>query len=180
MFNTMNFLKAAGALLGAFLFFLVAHTASNALYTMGAGHAAAEGEGETHVAMMTAAPGGVGGGDAEEAAPAEEAVTVALGEGDAAKGEKVFGKCKACHKVDGKNATGPHLDGVVGRAIAGVEGFAYSDAFKAHGDVWTLEHLDGYLTNPKEYIPGNKMSFAGLPKAEDRANLIAYLESLGG
>lgn len=179
MFNTMNILKAAGAVLGAFLFFLVANTASNALYSMGAGHAAAEGEGEPQMAMMTAAPGGVGGGDAAEA-PKEEAPVVALGEGDPAKGEKVFGKCKACHKVDGKNATGPHLDGVVGRPIASVADFSYSDAFKAHGDSWTLEHLDGYLTNPKEYIPGNKMSFAGLPKAEDRANLIAYLESLGG
>lgn len=178
MFNTMNFLKAAGAVLGAFLFFLVAGTAAKGLYTMGGGHEAAA-EGETEVAMMTAAPGGVGGGDAA-AAPKEEEVVVALGEGDPAKGEKVFGKCKACHKVDGKNATGPHLDGVVGRPIAGVADFAYSDAFKAHGDTWTLEHLDGYLTNPKEYIPGNKMSFAGLPKAEDRANVIAYLESLGG
>ncbi|MBD3786896.1 MAG: cytochrome c family protein [Sphingomonadales bacterium] len=178
MFNTMNILKAAGAVLGAFLFFLVAGTASKGLYSMGSGHAA-HAEGEAEVAMMSAAPGGVGGEAADEA-PAEEVVTVALGEGDAAKGEKVFGKCKACHKIDGKNATGPHLDGVVGRAIGGVEGFAYSDALKTHGDSWTLEHLDAYLTNPKEYIPGNKMSFAGLPKPEDRANLIAYLESLGG
>lgn len=176
MLNTTTVTKAAGAVLGAFLFFLLGSWASAALFTIGSGghEAAAEGE---EVLTMTAAPGGVGGGDTGGAA-AEEAPKVVLGEGDPAKGAKVFGKCKACHKVDGKNATGPHLDGVVGRPIGSVEGFAYSDPVKTHGDAWTLEHLDAYLTNPKEYIPGNKMSFAGLPKPEDRANVIAYLQSL--
>ena len=175
MLNSTTITKAAGGVLGAFLFFLVANGASGKLFSLASGeHVAADG---TEVAMMTAAPGGAGGGDAAAAAPAEE-VQIVLGEGDAAKGAKVFGKCKACHKVDGKNATGPHLDGVVGRPIGSIDGFAYSDAFKTHGDNWTLEHLDNYLTNPKEYIPGNKMSFAGLPKPEDRANVIAYLQSL--
>ena len=98
------------------------------------------------------------------------------------KGEKVFGKCKACHKIDGKNATGPHLDGVVGRPIAAVADFGlFRRAQRPHGDSWTLEHLDAYLTNPQGIYPGQQdVLVAGLPKAEDRANLIAYLESLGG
>ncbi|MDD8024315.1 MAG: cytochrome c family protein [Paracoccaceae bacterium] len=180
MFKTTNIIKAAGALLGAFLFFLLGNWASGALYTIaGSAHTAAEG---TEVAMMTAAPGGLldKADDAAAAAPAEPAVALVLGEGNAAAGEKVFGKCKACHKVDGKNATGPHLDGVVGRPVASVADFGYSDAFKAHGGEWTLEALDAYLTKPKDYIPGNKMSFAGLPKPEDRNNVITYLQSLGG
>ena len=78
------------------------------------------------------------------------------------------------------NATGPHLDGVVGRAVASVAGFAYSDAMKAHGGNWDPESISHFLENPKKAVPGTKMTFAGLPKLEDRANLIAYLKSLGG
>jgi cytochrome c len=99
---------------------------------------------------------------------------------DAAKGEKVFAKCKACHKIDGANATGPHLNGVVGRAVASIGDFAYSDGMKAHGGDWTPEALETFLTNPKGVVAGTKMSFAGLPKVEDRANIIAYLATLGG
>jgi cytochrome c len=95
-------------------------------------------------------------------------------------GEKVFGKCKACHKIDGSNGTGPHLDGVMGRAVGSVDGFGYSDGMKAHGGNWDPEALNAFLENPKGNVPGTKMSFAGLPKPEDRANLIAYLQSLGG
>ena len=65
-------------------------------------------------------------------------------------GERVFGKCKACHKLDGTNGTGPHLNGVVGREIAAVDGFAYSDALAGmSGDQWTPENLNGFLENPK-------------------------------
>jgi len=175
MLNSTTITKAAGGVLSALLFFLVANGAAGKLFSLASGeHAAADG---TEVAMMTAAPGGAGGEDAAAAAPVEE-VQIVLGEGDAEKGAKVFGKCKACHKVDGNNATGPHLDGVVGRPVASVEGFGYSDALKAHGGEWTLEALNDWLSGPKDYIPGNKMSFAGLPKAEDRNNVITYLQSL--
>ena len=97
---------------------------------------------------------------------------------DAAAGEKVFGKCKACHKVDGANGTGPHLNGVVNRARGGVEGFGYSDGMKSVTDPWSPEALNAFLENPKGYVPGTKMSFAGLAKVEDRANVIAYLATL--
>jgi len=76
-------------------------------------------------------------------------------------------------KVDGTNATGPHLDGVVGRAVAGVADFRYSDAMAAHGGDWTPEVLEAFLADPKGVIPGTKMTFAGLPKVEDRANVVA-------
>jgi cytochrome c len=100
-------------------------------------------------------------------------------DGDAAAGEKVFAKCKACHKMDGTDGTGPHLNGVVDRAKAAVAGFGYSDAILAVADQsWTPENLNGFLENPKGYMPGTKMSFAGLPKVADRANVIAYLASV--
>ena len=100
----------------------------------------------------------------------------AVAAADVAKGETVFKKCAACHKLDGSNGVGPHLDGVVGRPVASVEGFTYSDGMKAHGGDWTPEELFHFLANPKKDVPGTKMTFAGLPKPEDRANVIAYLE----
>jgi cytochrome c len=100
--------------------------------------------------------------------------------GDAAKGEKVFKKCKACHVVEeGKNKTGPSLYGVVGRAAGSVEGYKYSKAMAGSGLVWDAETLDAYLTNPKKYLKGTKMAFAGLKKEKDRANVIAYLATTG-
>lgn len=96
----------------------------------------------------------------------------------AEKGEKQFKKCKACHTVDekAKNKTGPALWSVVGRPIASVEGYKYSKALnKLSGQSWDEEALDAYLAKPKAFAPGTKMSFAGLKKAKDRANLIAYL-----
>lgn len=100
--------------------------------------------------------------------------------GDAAKGEKVFKKCKSCHLVDKeKNKTGPHLVGLIGREAGSVASFKkYSKAMKGSGIVWNAETLDGYLENPKKYLKGTKMAFAGLKKEKDRQNIIAYLESL--
>ncbi len=100
--------------------------------------------------------------------------------GDAAKGEKVFKKCKACHDVgpEAKNKVGPNLTGVVGRHIAIEEGFSYSDAMTALGEkdgTWTPEELSAFLTKPRDFVKGTKMSFVGLSKDEDRADVIAYL-----
>lgn len=105
----------------------------------------------------------------------------ALAEGDAAAGEKVFRKCKACHMVgeDAKNRVGPQLNGIVGAEIAAVEDFKYSDAFtakKEEGLTWTEENLAAYLEDPKGMIPGTRMVFAGLRKGEDRQDVIAYLK----
>jgi cytochrome c len=107
----------------------------------------------------------------------------ALAEGDAAAGEQSFNKCRACHQVgpDARNGAGPALTGVIGHPIASAEGFRYSPAFtakKEEGFVWTEETLNEYLTNPRAYIPGNRMAFPGLRDDEERANVIAYLATL--
>jgi cytochrome c len=101
----------------------------------------------------------------------------AFAQGDAAKGEKVFNKCKTCHSVAaGENKIGPSLHGVFGRQSGTVEGFKYSDAMTDAGITWSEETIDAYLADPKGYIPGNKMVFVGLKKEEDRQNVIAYLK----
>lgn len=104
----------------------------------------------------------------------------AFAEGDADKGKKVFNKCKACHAVgDGaKNKVGPQLNGIVGRAAGQAEGFKYSKAMTAKGEeglVWDEAALSAYLTKPKDFVPGTKMSFAGLKKEKEIADILAYL-----
>ena len=104
-------------------------------------------------------------------------MSVAQAEGDAAAGEKVFKKCKACHVVDSeKNRLGPHLIGLFGRAAGSVDGFKYSKAMTESGITWDETTLDAYLADPKGYIPKNKMAFPGLKKEADRVNVIAYLK----
>lgn len=102
-------------------------------------------------------------------------------EGDAAKGEKVFAKCKACHEVEkGVNKVGPTLKGVVGRKAASAEGYKYSEAMTAKGAegvVWDEATLAAYLPDPKAFVPKTKMSFAGLKKPEEVADVIAYLKA---
>ena len=177
MFNTMTVTKAAAALIGSLLFLLLVSWFASSLYHVGYSGHVAEGE---EIPQAYRIP--VEGGDeaAAEEAPAEEGPDLAtlLASADPAAGEKAFGKCKSCHKLDGNNAVGPHLDGVVGRAVASVEGFKYSEAMASHGGDWAPETLDAFIANPKEYVPGTKMAFAGIKGAEERANLIAYLQTV--
>jgi cytochrome c len=101
----------------------------------------------------------------------------ALADGDADKGAKVFNKCKACHVADeAKNKVGPSLHGVFGRKAGTVEGFKYSDAMKEADVVWSEETIAEYVKKPKDFIPGNKMSFAGLKKDDQIEDLIAFLK----
>lgn len=100
--------------------------------------------------------------------------------GDVKKGEKLFkARAAQCHTATagGANGVGPNLYGLVGRESGKVEGFVYSKANSESGVTWTPEVLDVYLENPKKFMPGTKMAFAGLKKAQDRADIIAYLES---
>lgn len=104
---------------------------------------------------------------------------LAAAEGDPAKGEKVFRKCKACHSVGpgAKNKVGPELNGLVGRPAGSVEGYNYSPAMKGSGLTWDEATLNTYLTKPKDLVPGTKMIFAGLKKDDQRADIIAYLNT---
>ncbi|WP_171177136.1 cytochrome c family protein [Ruegeria sp. HKCCD8929] len=104
----------------------------------------------------------------------------AVAEGDAEKGEKVFRKCKACHAVgeDAKNKVGPQLNGIIGAPAGQVEGFKYSSALieaAEGGLVWDEASLTEFLAKPKDFMKGTKMSFAGLKKESDQADVIAYL-----
>ncbi len=113
-----------------------------------------------------------------EAAPAAAVTTAALA-GDVKAGKKVFKKCKACHKMKaGKNGVGPHLVGVIGREAGAVEGFKYSKAMAGSGLVWDAETLTGFLTKPKKYLKGTKMTFNGLKKPADVENVLAYIASV--
>ncbi|KAB2663338.1 cytochrome c family protein [Brucella tritici] len=107
---------------------------------------------------------------------------LAHAEGNVDNGATIFKKCAACHAVGegAKNKVGPELNAIIGRKVAAVEGFNYSAAFKTkaeEGWVWDESHLTEYLTNPKAYIKGTKMAFAGLKKPEEIADLIAYLKT---
>ncbi len=175
MFDTMTMTKAVGAICGSFLVFLLAGWAAESLYTVG-GHAeGGHGEEVAQAYVIEVA-------DAEAPAEGAEAgpdFATLLASADAAAGEAVFRKCGSCHKLDGTDGVGPHLNGVVGRAKGAAEGFAYSEALLAlTAESWTPENLNGFLEDPKGYMPGTKMAFAGLPKAEERANVVAYLASV--
>lgn len=171
MFDTMTLTKVTGAVCGSLLVYLMGAWAAESLY-----HVGPEGHGEEHAQAYVIEVADAAPAEAAEAGPAFTEVYAAA---DAAAGEKVFSKCKACHKVDGSNGTGPHLNGVVDRPKGSVPDFAYSEALLAmSADSWTPENMNGFLENPKGYMPGTKMSFAGLGKVEERANVIAYLATM--
>ena len=112
------------------------------------------------------------------AAPAS--ITALLARADVKAGQKVFKKCKACHSTakGGPNKVGPNLWGIVGRDRASAPGFKYSSAMAAKGGKWTYQDLAAFLAKPKAFVKGTKMSFSGLKKEKDLANIIAYLRSL--
>ena len=169
MFDTMTMTKIIGGFCGTFLIFLLGGFVAEGIY-----HQAESHDGEHHQAYTIET-----GGDEE----AEEVVEVAFADvyasADAGAGERLWRQCSACHKVeDGVNGTGPHLYGIVGREVAAVGGYNYSGNLAPVADVWTPENLNGFLAAPSDWAPGTKMSYRGMPDIEDRANLIAYLDSV--
>jgi len=169
MFDTMTLTKTLGALCGTLLVFLLGAWVSETIYHGAGGH------GDDHQQAYVIDTG------EEETEEVVEEIDLAtlIASADVGKGEGVFRKCAACHKVeDGANGTGPHLYGVVGRDIGAIDGFGYSGALSEAADVWGQEELFAFLEKPKSWAPGTSMAFNGLPKPEDRANLIAWLDSL--
>lgn len=107
------------------------------------------------------------------------AATPALADGDAAHGKVIFNQCLVCHTIEpGKWKIGPSLWGVVGRHSASLPGFNYSPAMKAHNVTWDEDTLNTYLTAPMKVVPGTRMTYPGIPDAQNRADVIAYLKTL--
>ena len=166
MFDTMTFTKIAASLCGALLVLLLGKWAADELYHAG-GHG-----GEQSYVIDT-------GAEVSDEEVVEVAFADVFAVADADAGARVFRQCSACHKLEaGANGVGPYLHGVVGRDVGVAEGYAaYSGALTEVADVWTPENLNGFLENPRSYAPGTSMAYNGLRDVEDRANLIAYIQS---
>jgi cytochrome c len=125
-----------------------------------------------------AAPTAAAAGPVAPAAGPVVSVAFSSLTGDATKGKTIFVKCMACHSIkEGENRVGPSLHGIIGRTAGQVAGFSYSNANKGSGIVWSKEKIFQYLEAPQKMVPGTKMSFVGLPVAQDRADVIAYLDA---
>ena len=170
MFDTMTLTKIGGALCGSLLIFLLGAWVAETIYHVG-GDSHGEGHSQAYVIPVE---------DTSETAEVVEIdIAALLAEGNAEDGEGLWRNCKACHAlVAGENGTGPSLYGVVGRDVGIEGGFDYSGSLVAVADVWDGENLFNFLENPKGFAPGTKMSYNGLRRASDRADLIAYLDSL--
>lgn len=128
----------------------------------------------------TAAPAPPSAEEAEEAAELQErigALPAPYNEASYEAGRRVFAQCRSCHTIEagGPNRVGPHLHGVVGRQAGTAEGFAYSPAMQSAGFAWDAARLDGYLADPRGYIPNNRMAYAGVRNETQRRDLIAYI-----
>ncbi len=170
MFDTMTLTKTVGALCAAWLALLILNWGGEIIY--GGGHGGYEEQAyviDTGASEMVEATG-------EPEVPFAEILAAA----DATAGEGQWRQCQACHKLDGSDGTGPHLNGVVGRDIASVTGFAYSEVLTGLPGDWTPDELNAFIANPRGYAAGTKMTYAGLKDVAKRADLIAYLASFGG
>lgn len=172
MFDTMTMTKIVGGFCGTFLVFLLGGFLAETIYH-GGGHHGDEHDQVGYVIEVIAADDAAG-----EAAEGPDFAEV-YANASAADGERAWRACSACHSLEaGVNGVGPSLYGVVGRDVASIDGFGYSGNLIAVNDVWTAEELNHFLEGPRNYAPGTAMTYNGMRKIEDRANLIAYLDSL--
>lgn len=168
MFDTMTMTKAMGGLCGTFLAFLLGGWVADIIYNGYDG-----GHSDYHEQAYVIP---VESDDAvEEVVPEGPPFAEVFALASAEDGAGEFRPCAACHKLDGADGVGPHLDGIVGRAVSSVDGFGYSGSMIAVAQEWTPENLNAFLENPNGYAPGTAMNYRGMRDIEDRANLIAYL-----
>jgi cytochrome c len=163
--------KILGAILGTFLGVLAINIAAGAIFAP-----TKPAKPGYEIAVPEQAPAG----DAKPAGQEQpEPIEQLLAKADVGRGETSAKKCAACHTFDkgGRTLVGPNLWGIVGRAKASAPGFNYSAALKAKGGSWTVEELSQFIANPKGMVPGTSMTFAGVPRANERADLIVYLNS---
>ncbi|WP_108815703.1 c-type cytochrome [Loktanella sp. Alg231-35] len=165
MFDTMTMTKLVGGLCGTFLVFLLGAWLAEEIYHSG-GH-------DDHQAYVIEVEGAEGGADE---AVEEVDFAVVLASASAEEGEGLWRACRSCHALEpGQHGTGPSLHGIVDRPVQFFDDFGYSGALAEAADVWTPENLNAFLEKPSAYAPGTEMSYNGMRKIEDRANLIAYL-----
>ena len=167
--NTFELTKIVAGLCGSLLILLLIQWSAELTYH------------STHQEIQTASYYLEIESDIEETEELKEEIPfvemVALADID--KGKKVFGKCKACHKLEkGANGTGPYLYDIVGREVASVANYNYSSALNGINGIWSEGELSAFLLKPAKYAPGTKMSYSGLTPLNDRANLVAYLKTI--
>ena len=168
--------KILGAVLGALLIGTLSAFASELLF--GEEHAE---QGDVALSLVAIEPSPAEAA-ASATAVAEPIVPLQdlLARADVEHGKAISRKCAACHTFtpSGANRIGPNLWAVAGRSVAAVSGFAYSKAMKGFGGTWSNEKLSAFLQKPREAVAGTKMNFVGIKKAQDRADLIAWLQTL--
>ena len=163
--------KVLGAVLGTCLFLLAINIAAGAIF------APVKPAKPGYEIAVPEKPGG-------EAKPQEQEPQVPieqlLAKADIGRGENSAKKCAACHTFNkgGRNLVGPNLWGIIGRPRASEAGFNYSAAMKSKGGNWTIDDLNQFIANPKGAVPGTNMTFGGIQRAGERADLLAYLNSL--
>lgn len=165
MFDTMTATKIVGGFCGALALFLVGKFAADLFINS-----------ESYETQAYVIDTENVGGAADAGGPSFEELYASA---DAARGQTLWRNCRACHSVEpGDNGTGPSLFGVVGRAPDAIADFSYSGKLAAVVDLWTPENIDHFIAAPRSFAPGTEMTYAGLKKPQDRADLIAYLATL--